>query len=729
MLSKNKRFLKFKELITRKRVTTILVVCSYIFFTLFYMGPAAWRCGDTLTGLGDSTGGPIWRASIEPRQPLLGGFQRATNFPSGENLYSPVGMVAIEQTMLMSGLSRVVGPVCAYNTINILGYLTTSIVMFAFIAYLLKNRWIAWLAGYAVAFTPYAQSKVGGHPSYGYASLLIGSFWLTLHIIKHRKWKHGFGLSAILAFCTYFDPYFILLVGTVVGPTLVAWMASAVLDYRKKGAKRQEATRALKVFAASLAAFLLLVSPMAYVRIRDAKVIDASTGAIRGNIEAAAMKCSNFPLDYILPDPFNVNLVRLLGNAYTKKNISLRNWCGTGESRVSVSLVVLATSSIGLVILLWERLNRRHKKFAGQLSYNADLTISAVVLVLIAALLLGLPPRVGELTTPTGILIQITNVWRIFARQQLVVNLMSIVLFAIVLKYFYETFKQRARYIMIAIFFLMFGVIMAEYQIQRPFSPPTFSYRKDVPSIYLRVRDDANIMAVAEYPLDRLGIETDSIVYYLTMQVVHKKSLLNSAAITNPNEKLHIAIKDLSDPQTIPVLRGLGLRHIIVHGLTAEQILAKTKRQVKIIQEETPPVYGLTMFRSDPSNVTVLAEIIEGPKLDYAVVMQKGFAVNTTIMKSPVDMEYETLPDSELTVTSVKDDKKAGSVKACFDVKMAATGDTSNTDILVGGKVQRQLLLTDQYARIEVSAKPGEVIQINNKAKHNTRINNLGCQN
>lgn len=705
----------------------ILVVASYLFFVVFYMGPSIWNCSDTLSGLGDSTGGPVWRAGLEPKQPLLGGPEKFTNFPSGENLYSPVGVVSVEQTLMMSGLSKLVGPVCAYNTINVLGYMSTALVMFFFVLYLLRNRWIAWFAGYAVAFTPYAQSKVGGHPSYGYASLLLAVFWLTLHIIKRKRWVHGVGLGVALAVCSYFDPYFILLAGTVLVPTLLVWMVQAILAYRRGGKQREGAIQTLKVFLVALASFSVLIAPLVIIRIKDAAVINSSTGAVRGNIEDAAMKCSNFPHDYLLPDPYNNSLVRLLGPGYTAKNISARHWCGAGESRVSISLVIIGLSTVGAIVLLWERVNARRLRLSKLLNYNATLAIGAVLLVAVAALLLGLPPRIGGYLMPSGVVIMLTKTWRIFAREYLVLNMMLVILSAIMLSYFYQSFKGRFKKTLIFLFIGLSAVVMFEYQIHDAFIPFTFSYKRDVPKIYHQIRDNPDITALAEYPIDRTGIEADSIVYYLTMQTVHRKNILNSAATTNVNEKLHVAIKDITDPQTIPILRSLGIRYITIHGLTAKQVQAKTD-QLEIVAEETPPVYGLTMLRAAPTNTFVLAKIIDGPSVDYAVTINKGYAVNLEIMKSSVDLEYETIPNSELSVTSLYGRKPAESNNVCFDLKMAAIGDASDVIVSVNGKPQQTVAITDKYSTVRLDAKSGDTIKINNLKQHNTRINNLGCR-
>lgn len=720
---------KLKKILISSKAFTIFAILVYASFTVIYMGPSIWDCNDTLSGIGDNTGGPIWRMGLEPNQPLLGGTQKQTNYPAGENLYSPVGYAALAQSVIMRGATELVGPVCAYNVFNMAGFLTTAIVMFAFIRYLVKSRWIALLSGYAVAFTPYVQSKIGGHPSYGFASMIIVLVWLTLHIIKNRKYVHGAMLGSCLALCAYFDPYFILFAITVIPPMIIVWLSGIVV--KNWGQLRRgfgEAIPTFRVFAFALATFIILVSPLVFVRIKNSAVINSTTGAIRGNIEASAMMCSNLPQDYILPDPWNVHLVKLFGNKYTQNNISIRHWCGPGESRVGISLTILIIVLTGIIIFIWERLNGRKLNMGSKLAYSTGILICSVSLIALTAFLMGLPPKINGLLMPSGILIRITEMWRIYAREYLVLNLSIVILFSIVLAYFKQVIYKKSKVATIILYILLSLFIIGEYQIRPFLTPFTFSYKRDTPKIYLQIRDDPNINAIAEYPLDRTGIESDVVVYYTTMQFIHKKPILNSAAMSNINEDLHIAIKDLSDPQTIPILRKLGIEYITIHGLNTNEVLAKSD-QLEIVKEETPPVYGLKILRDAPKNTFVLARIKDGPVVDYAVTLKKGFVVNMNIMKDPLTVEYETINNTILSPIPVGSTERVGGLmRVCFDAKMALPTDMSELNILVESKPVRSYQIGGQWTRVVLDVTAGDSITLNNSKGYNVRLNNLGCR-
>lgn len=187
--------------------------------------------------------------------------------------------------------------------------------------------------------------------------------------------------------------------------------------------------------------FGILVSPLVYTRVKSAVLINAQTGAVRGDIEAAAMLCSNLPLDYLLPDPYNNNLVKYLGSRYTRTNIKLRHWCGPGESRVSISLTVVAVISLVFVAIVWERLVGRKSRTI-KIAYGKQLFITSVLFLAVISFLIGMPPRIHGVLMPSGLIIKATSTWRIFAREFLLVNFAAAVAFVLSLSYIYDSVKN-----------------------------------------------------------------------------------------------------------------------------------------------------------------------------------------------------------------------------------------------------------------------------------------------
>ncbi|MEO8911697.1 MAG: hypothetical protein ABI303_01835 [Candidatus Saccharimonas sp.] len=714
----------------KKNWFLFFAVAIYIFFSAYYMGPGFTNCADSIYGFGDSTAGPIWRNSLKPEQPLFGGYETSTNYPYGESLYSPVGFAASVQTVSMNIGSKVVGPMCAYNLYNIAGYIITAMVMFLFILYLTKNRWIALIAGYAVSFTPYVQSKVGGHPNYGYAGLLIGLLWLTVYTLESRKKKGAIALGSLLALSAYLDPYFTLLSATVVVPTAFAWLCiKAVRAKKESRSLRDELKRVAKPVVVSIIAFIIVLAPIGAMRVLDAGSINQTVSASRGNVFAAAMQCSNMPIDYLLPDPMNVHLVDTIGPSYSAHNIALRHWCGSGESRVSLSLTLIAVIVVAGGLALY-RTARRRKKERLSLSYDTHIVVLSAIFVGLAGLMVGLPPKVHGLIMPSGVILKITEMWRIFAREYLVVNLALVVVAAIALYYLVRHVKWLRSKVAVALLLAaVFGGVLFEYQINAPFSPMTFSYARDVPHVYETIKDNPDIQAIAEYPMDRLGVEHDSVVYYMTMQAVHGKKMVNSVLSTDSRMTTHIALKDLSAPQTIPALRYLGVHYVVVHGESVSDIVAKTNGNLEPIESDVSKVFGLSIVRSGENNRVTLFKIKDGPLLSSVLTIEKGFVVNLPLLQSPIATEYEILNNAELKRTPLKDvDNSKAAV--CFDVKMSAIGDVGELTVYEGDSIVSKSTISDAYSQVVVpNMADNDTLRITNNKGYNMRLKNLsvGC--
>jgi len=306
--------------------------------------------------------------------------------------------------------------------------------------------------------------------------LLVALIWLFILAVKGGRTIHRLGLGVVLALCCYFDPYFILLAITVAAPTTLVWITASIFSVRRNRLSQKAFVANLKGLILAFLAFVVFITPLAVLRIKESALINSTTSAVRGDVFVAAQQCSNYPLDYILPDPLNVHLTKILGPVYLRTNVKLRHWCGLGESRVSISLVALGLVAIGLIVMIWEKINRR--KIDLRLPLPTNMVLGVLYSIALTALLLGLPPRIGGRLMPSGYILQITETWRIFAREYVVLNLAVVSIFSLSLHYFADVIPKRARTLL---YLLCFCLIIAEYQINPPFQPPVFSYGRDVP--------------------------------------------------------------------------------------------------------------------------------------------------------------------------------------------------------------------------------------------------------
>jgi hypothetical protein len=722
---------KIKKLFSR-HLPLMLVALSYLFFTVYYMGPSVWHCNDTMYGFGDNTAGPVWRFGLEPKQAPLGSFGAATNYPVGENLYSPVNYSLSGQSYLIWGASRVVGPKCGYNFVNMLGFTASALVMFGFIYSLTKNKWIGWLAGYAVSFSPYYQMKVGGHPGYGFQALLIGVAWAFFNLIKKQRKRDVFYLGSLLAACFYFDPYFSILAVSIVGPLLLTWGALLLWKTKKQLADRIAVLNQLRLVALSLGAFLVLLAPLAAITLSHGKEISESVASSRGNVLFEANACSNLPHEYALPFVLHPIFGKLFGKGEYARLIDRMHdgfTCGIGEDTVGISLVVISITTMGLIIFAWEVLNKRRIKLS--LGYDKKLVILGLLAIGLVGLIVALPPiRVAHrIPTPSYVLLMITSTWRTLTRFYVVVNFATIGLFAVVMTFFATHFNEYRKWLKLG-FCLTFFIIFVEYQAFRPFSGnnlSTFSYQKDVPSAYQWLKDQKDIHEVAEYPLERSGGESNAMAYYLSMQVAHRKTLFNGNIPTSREESIRLSLKDISDQQTQAVLYSLGIDAVIIHGIEEKEV--RKIPGLEVLYSAPQATFNLLAFTPLVKNDnTIIVRLVNQKAVQKMITFEKGFVRNATVIKSAADWEYEALNDSVMRIVTLPGQSKSPdiSTRQCFAIRLAAgDNDSADLNIAVDGKEKQNLKLSAAYQRIQLDVK--DSITLSNSKGYNMRVKDLGC--
>ena len=721
-----------KRLINDPKTHVALVVLSYLFFTVFYMGPSVWKCNDTLYGFGDNTAGPVWKFGLEPTQAPLGSFENATNYPVGENLYSPTNYSLSGQSLMIWGSSKMLGPVCGYNSINIAGFVLSALVMFGFIYAITKNKWIAWLSGYAVSFSPYYQMKIGGHPGYGYQAFLIGSAWALYNLIKKRRSRDIIIFASVTAFCFYFDPYFSLLASSIVVPLVLVWFGLLITKKLHRSITNEYFVQNIKIASKAFAVTLILILPLVFVTLKNAKQISTSVAASRGNVLFEARACSNYPHEYLAPFVLHPVFERLYGSKtdYMKMIDAIHNGfsCGIGEDTIGLSLVIIFITGVGLIIIGWEKINKR--KLGLGLGYDEDLVLCGMVVVLLAAVLLAIPPArvLGRFPTPAYLLLKVTPTWRTLTRLYVVVNFAVITLFSVAMLYFTKYFQKNKR-LLVVMFLLVTLVVIIEYQAFKPFtgnSLSTFSYSKDVPAAYTWLGKQKDMSIVAEYPLEKAGGESNAMAYYLSMQIAHKKKLFNGNIPTSHEEEIKASLKDISDPQTVDVLGALGIDAVVIHGV--DESIIRSISGLEVVYSAPQSAFNLLAFTPLVTHDNVVIAKIRKSKKSEMLVFQKGFVRNTNIIKSAVDWSYEAINNSEMIISLLPGNstKQKLATPQCFKVEMAAAGDLANLTIFADGKIFDFGQLSSAYRPISIMAQNN--IKLSNSTGHNMRVSDLGCE-
>jgi hypothetical protein len=714
----------------KKNRFVIITVLIYLFFSVYYVGfsQTISDCGNTLNGLGDNTAGPVWKAASTDNLPPVGGYSKITNYPNGESLSSPVDAVVVGQSLLLWTTSKIAGPVCGYNLNNVLGYMSTSIVMFAFVYSLTKGkRWIALLAGYAVAFTPYFQSKIGGHPSYAFQALLIGVLWALMSLLATHKKSRAVLLAVLIAVCFYFDPYFSLLCMTIVVPFCFVWLVIKLAKFKKEKSSRAIFWLDLKNIILSVVLLLVLLSPILYVSLTQSTKINMAVAGTRDDIISAGKDYSNLPSEYLLP--FSDSPIWKAMGKYGQKIHNSLYIFSTGnvtEDTVGLSLIMLLIVILFGIIAIWEKLQHRKLGLSYQLSYGADFVVYGALAVALAAVILALPPMcIFGIPLPSYILLKLTTIWRVISREYVVVNISLVVLFAIALNYFSSTIKIK-RLTKSVIYVVLFLLIFFQYQTFGPFQgfeEARFSY-KDSPTGYLWLKKQTNIKAVAEYPIEKAA-ESGAHGFYLSMQLLYNKPLLNSAVSDSSDDPVRSSIKNLSDPQTIPVLHSLGINAVIVHGVSLSEI--SKIPYLKVIY------YGnndkITPDSPVITNKDFIIAIISSdtPTVGSSLQFTKDLPRNNSVQTSATNWQYEVPTGTEITINKVlkNDSSKAMTSKVCFSAKASGDEELNITDEKTG--VHNTVNINNKYQVIEFQAISGDILRLTTNNNNDIQMTNIGC--
>lgn len=698
------------------------------------MTPQVLNMSTITYGFGDNTAGPIWKNSM-PGQPILGGFEDKTNYPFGESIYSPQGYSLVLQTAPIWALSEAFGPVAGYNLFNIIGFISAALVMCGFVYTLTRNKYIAILAGYAASFAPYYQMKVGGHPGYGYQALLIGVLWAFFNLIKHVKKKDAVTLGVLTAICFYFDPYFSLLAATCLAALGLSWGILSWIQVRRGFIKRVTVLHQLRMLGLSALVTMVLLIPLVAVAVSKSDEISSSVAAARGNVLLEAKACSVLPHQYATPFVLNPIFNKLFGATYKTNvdNINNHFTCGIGEGTIGISIAMLGMVGMTLVIFGWEKLNNRKLGLSRTIAFEPRLLVFSIIALGFVAMLMALPPArlLNIVPTPSDALLSITSTWRTLARFYVLINISVVILFSVSLAYFAQHFKRHKK-ILAALLMILFFIIFVEYQAFKPFAGnklSNYDYTSSPPAAYFWLKSQVDIKDIAEYPLERAGGESNAQAYYQSMQTTHGKNLFNSALSNSPQENIRSSLKDLSDPQTIQVLRSLGIDAVVIHGVPSERI--DRIPHLQVIYSAPQSAYNLLTYTPlvTDDNI-VIAKIVDTPTATTMLRLRENeFPRNVRIIHSSIDWSYEALQNSHIDIAPIRPDTKPSSSQSsqevCFSVRLSMPKDIDKLTILADGKPQSTILITDKYQAVQASARSS--VTLRNKHGHNMQVKDLGC--
>lgn len=549
---------------TRRRVASLFtgVTVLYIILSLAYVGPAIFKGFPYIAsgGPGDGTAGLTWMESVDTGGPAPDFTTHKTNYPYGDALRDPFQITSVFNIGGMWLFTHLFSAAEAWNIMVFLGYLSSALLMFAFVRWLLSNNWVAFFAGTAVTFTPYHQVNSEGHLSYMFSGFFVLLVWAFLAFWRAPSVKKAVALAGATAVCLYTDGYFVLLTGIL----LIGLTASVVLAeifYRKQGWRFFLAR--LKPALIYIAATILLITPIVYTEFLHGSQISSTLASSRGVIGAEVTTYSARIREYIFPPLFS---------SWLPTNTTVKYIGGLHGSNVVENSLYLGAVVIVLGALAWVLAFQKH----GRKQVVRDYPLPFLLIVLsgaaFVAFVTSLQPRLylfhHVIPMPSWIVYHLTASWRVYARLYLLVDLLLVVVAAIGLHLIVKNWSRSRQVLVVG---AITAITLIDMLTQARASQ--WSYY-DLAYTYRWLRTQPQVKVLAEYPLD--VPPSDAIISYLTAQQIHGKSIINTSRADSPQKMLQISISRLGDAQTLPVLKALGTDVVLSHGTSADGISGLT---------------------------------------------------------------------------------------------------------------------------------------------------------
>lgn len=573
----------------RGSARAVVLVLAFVALTAFHMAPAARDCGSTIMGSpGDATNGGVWLGWIyDEGASLAEPTTTASAAPEGETFWQPHYLTAVLVFGAIWAFTKVTNEVCAWNLAVASGFVVTGVVTFLLARSLSRSSPAAFVASYAYTFSAFRQIKAEGHFAYVHAQSLVLLLASSIWLCRRPGWRPSLATGASLALAVYTDGYYLLL-----APALAAGyvLAHAVWRRRDKPWLKQLALAASG--AAGVAA--VAAAPLAAAFLGGKSDLGAALPRRSGELDAYGAR----PWEFLLPSQSNPLTMRW----FRDWQLDHLHGSSPGETTLYLGWVVIVLAA-GAIWLTATRPGRPGSPPRGVVVGLVGVAILGVVMSLPGTLALG-PLRVP---TPPRLVFELVGLWRVHSRFFIVIHLAFCILAAFGAAAVFRRLRPRTAAIVTAVLVVMISL-------ESLLGWPRTSYSYDnVPEVYRWIATRPETI-LAEYPLMSTSDDPDH--RFLGFQPVHEKDLFNARVEPSESTELRNGLSGLADPQTIPVLRRLGVGLIAVHLDLAR------------VADETPPP-GLELLRtsSDGARIDVY-RVTPGPRADTAIALVDGFGAD-----------------------------------------------------------------------------------------------------
>ncbi len=450
-------------------------------------------------------------------------------------------------------LTKVFGPVGAYNIQIMLNFLLTALFTYLLVVYLTKSRAAGILSAIIFSFSPQHFVRSWQHIGLTYFQW-IPLMLLACIYLKEKRNKISFFLFLLSLIFLYSFDYTIAYLGLI---SLVCFMLYNFIKTKKKDARIQLQDKLKfsgKVLAAVIIAFLILAPqffPIFKNYSKKTQLQPSIFNSYRRSFDDLFTQSAR-PFSYFLPPVFHP----LLGDITSK-------FVGSSLYGLSTTEHTLYLGFIGLILAFFsfkKYKNRKEKSNQAKDRKRDNFYYIFFIMLLIISYLFSQPPwwRIGaiKIYMPSFFMYKILPMFRAYCRFGILVIFAVAVLAGYYLKFTLSNISKRSHRILILS--VICTLVLFEFWTWPPYKVIDFSR---APAVYQWLSQKKEDFAIAEYPL---YVDNPHEIYKF-YQITHKKPIINiTIPGTYPNE-LAKKLTDISDYQTASMLKLMGVKYIIVH--------------------------------------------------------------------------------------------------------------------------------------------------------------------
>ena len=429
--------------------------------------------------------------------------------------------------------------IAVFNFVMLISFILAGLSIFWLTFYITKDFFSSLLSSIIFSFSPY-------HFSHSWVQITLAHiecipfFFLGLFLfIKNMNYKSSllFALATLLVIATdYYYTYIIFLTG--------------ILSCFYILIKRKEISFRIKKEPVLLSLLLILIGGF----FLTLSVWKNFLGIERGEFFQQTAKrpfkhlleLSAHPLNYIL-----FNLWHPIFGKVTHLFFDTKLYGGNDIEHGSLYL--------GISVLFLCFIGLRRGKFPQKLKFYKNFFI----FLAISGIILSFPPywdfKVFKIYFPSFFLYKLFSMFRAYTRFGVIVIMSVAVLGGMSLHLILKNKSVKKK-----IIYTLGGVSLVLFDF---LNFPPFHYRdvSKIPPVYEWLSKQRGNFAIAEYPLE--DINASSTTEYSLWQRIHKKPLVNGAPPLKNEFSYRVmrVISDLEYPQTLNILKGLGVKYIIVH--------------------------------------------------------------------------------------------------------------------------------------------------------------------